>query len=69
VFKPNFVQIHTKIRVYKTSAQFMLTYGSEAWTVYKRDEGSIKAAEMEFMRRRRGYTRLDYKKSLDIMKK
>jgi hypothetical protein len=46
----------------------MLTYGSEAWTVCKQDRRTITAAEMEFMRRAAGYTHLDYKRNLDIMK-
>jgi hypothetical protein len=45
----------------------MLIYGSEAWTVCKRDESRIRAAEMKFMRTA-GYIRLDYEKALDQMK-
>jgi len=46
----------------------MLTYGSEAWTVCKRDERRIRAADMKYMRRAAGCTRLDYRKNLDTMK-
>jgi len=31
--EPDSVQIHTGIWVYRTVAQSLLTYGSEAWTV------------------------------------
>jgi hypothetical protein len=45
----------------------MLTYGSEAWTVCKRDEIIITAAEMKFMRTA-GNTCSDYKRNLDTLK-
>jgi hypothetical protein len=54
VFKPNSVQKHTRIRV-------ILTYDSEAWTVYKSEESRITAAEMNLMRQTAGYTCMDYK--------
>jgi hypothetical protein len=39
-----------------TLARSMLTYGSEAWTVRKRDEQRLTTAEMKFMRRTAGYS-------------
>jgi hypothetical protein len=37
-FKPNLVQIHTKIIICRS----ILTYGSRAWTVGERDERRIR---------------------------
>jgi len=51
MFTFNFVLIHMKIRVYKTSAHSMLTYDVEAWIGYKQDESIVMAADMIFMRR------------------
>jgi len=41
VFKAGFIQKDTRNRVYKNLAPSMLTYGSEACIVYKRDESRI----------------------------
>jgi hypothetical protein len=37
----------------------MLSYGSKAWTVHKRDERIIMAAELKFMRQPAGFSHLD----------
>jgi hypothetical protein len=68
VFKPNFVQKHTRIRVYKILATSILTYGSDAWTIFKREEGRITAAEMKFMGRKAGYSRINCKRIADTLK-
>ena len=67
VFKPSLVQRHTRVRAYKTLARPMLTYGSEAWTIRKKDISRITASEMKFMRRTAGYTKLDKKRNSDIL--
>jgi hypothetical protein len=45
----------------------MLTFDREAGTVCTWDKGRIAAAEMKFIRRMAGRTRLDNKNNLDIM--
>ncbi|KAJ4425946.1 hypothetical protein ANN_27572 [Periplaneta americana] len=67
VLKPSLVQRHTRIRAYKTLARPMLTYGSEAWTICKRDINRITASEMKFMIITAGYTKLDKNKTVDIL--
>jgi hypothetical protein len=47
VLKPSLVQKYTRMKVYKTLARFMLTYKSDAWTIFKRDESSVTAAEQQ----------------------
>jgi hypothetical protein len=49
------VQKHTRIKIYKTLARPILTYGSEAWTVCKSDRTRITANEMKSVRRTAGY--------------
>jgi hypothetical protein len=69
IFKPSLVQKHTRIKVYKTLARPILTYGSEAWPIRKSDTTRITAKEMTFLRTA-GYTKLDkkekYKDSSEI---
>jgi hypothetical protein len=55
IFKPSLVSRHTRIRVYKTLARPVLSYGSEAWTI-RTDEKRLILAEMRFLRRTAGYT-------------
>jgi hypothetical protein len=38
VFKPSFVQKHTRLNIYRTLARPELIYGSETWTIRKADE-------------------------------
>ena len=68
IFKPSLVQRHTRIKAYKTLARPVLMYGSEAWTIRQSDQHRITANEMKFLRRTAGYTKLDKKKNIDIMK-
>lgn len=56
----------TKIKFYKVMAAPMLLYGSEFWTLTKKEERRIEAAEMRFLRSVAGYTLLDKKRSDDI---
>ncbi|KAJ4431469.1 hypothetical protein ANN_20067 [Periplaneta americana] len=67
IMKPSLVQRHTRIGLYKTLAQPVLSYGSEAWTVKNKDVSRITASVMWFMRATAGYTRWDHKKNEDLM--
>jgi hypothetical protein len=62
VLKPSLVQKHTHIRIYKTLARPMLSYGSEAWTTRKSDKSRITACEIKFKHRTAGYTNWDLKR-------
>ncbi|KAJ4449257.1 hypothetical protein ANN_00654 [Periplaneta americana] len=68
IFKPTLVQKHTRTRIYKTLARPILYFGSEAWTIRNIDSQRLTAAEMRFMRRTAGYTRMDHIKNFGIMK-
>jgi hypothetical protein len=69
VFKPSLVQQHTRLNIYRTLARPVLIYGSEAWTVRKADEKTLKAAEMKFMRKTARLTLWDHKRNEEIFKK
>ena len=49
----------TQMKFYKVVARATLLYGSETWVTMKRDTTRLQAAEMGFLRRVKGYTRLD----------
>jgi hypothetical protein len=57
IFKPSLVSRHTRIRIYKTLARPVLSYGSEAWTIRRTDERRLISTEIRFLRRTAGYTR------------
>jgi hypothetical protein len=38
IFKPSLVSRHARIRIYKTLARPVLSYGSDAWTIRRNDE-------------------------------
>jgi hypothetical protein len=44
------IQKHTRIKLYKMLTRSVLTYGSEAWTICKREERRITAVERKFVR-------------------
>ncbi|KAJ4442157.1 hypothetical protein ANN_12023 [Periplaneta americana] len=67
VFKSSHVQKHTRLKVYKTLARPVLTYGSEAWTIRKADEQRLTTAEMRFMRRTAGCSLLEHRKNVDTL--
>jgi hypothetical protein len=56
IFKLSLVSRHTRIRIYKTLARPVLSYGSEAWTIRRTDEKRLISTEMRFLRRTTGYT-------------
>jgi transposase len=66
IFKLSLVSTHTRIRIYKTLARPVLSYGSEAWTI-RTDERRLISAEMRFLRRTAGYTRWGHKRNEDIL--
>jgi len=45
----------TRIKLYNTLALPVLLYGSETWTVKKRDARRITAVQIKYMRRTAGY--------------
>jgi hypothetical protein len=63
IFKPSLVSRHTRIRIYKSLARPVVSYGSEAWTIRRTDEKRLISAEMRFLRRTAGYTRWDNKRN------
>jgi hypothetical protein len=56
IFKPSLVSRHASIRIYKTLARPVLSYGSEAWAIRRTDDRRLVSAEMRFLRRVAGYT-------------
>ena len=46
----------------------VLTYGSETWTVRKRDAQRIQTAEMKFLRKTKGCTIMDHIRNEQIRK-
>jgi hypothetical protein len=66
IFKSSLVSRHTRIRLYKTLARPVLSYGSEAWTIRRTDEKRLISAEMRFLRTA-GCIRWDHKRNEDIL--
>jgi len=56
------------MKFYKVVAGSVLLYGSETWVTTTRDMTGLEAAEMRFLRRVKGYTRLDKIRSEVIRK-
>jgi hypothetical protein len=63
IFKLSLVSRHARIRIYKTLARPILSYGSEAWTIRRADEKRLISAKMRFLRRTAGYTHWDHKRN------
>jgi hypothetical protein len=55
------------LRIYKTLARPVLSYGSEAWTVRRTDERILISAEMCFLRRTAGYICWYHKRNEGIL--
>ena len=66
VFRPQKTLKKTRTKLYNTVALPFLLYGSETWTIEARDARGITAADMQYMRRRAGYTWTDYKTNTQI---
>jgi hypothetical protein len=56
----------TNLKFYKIIAVTVLLYGSETWTLRKRDWNRIQAAEIKYLRTVKGCTRLDQIRNEDI---
>ena len=56
----------TKLRIHNITAKVALNFGSEAWLLKKREEQRLEAAQMKFLRRLLGITKLDKGKNQRI---
>ena len=56
----------TKIKIYETMIQPIFLYGSECWTMRKQDEKRILTAEMSWLRKIAGISRLQKIRNDDI---
>jgi hypothetical protein len=68
IFKPSLAQKHTRIKVYKTLARPILTYGSEAWTIRKSDRTRSTAKGRKLLRTAE-CTKLDKERNTEILRK
>ena len=59
----------TKLRIHNITAKAALKFGSEAWVMKKREEQSLEAAQMKFLRHLLGITKLDKEKNQCIREK
>lgn len=66
---PNkFISKKTKVSIYKTVYQPILTYSSESCLLSKSQVSKIQAAEMKFLRRAKGVSKIELIKNQDIRK-
>jgi hypothetical protein len=56
----------TQLKFYKPMAVPVLMYGSEVWTIKKKDISRIQSAEMKFLRPVKGCTRMDHIRNEEI---
>jgi hypothetical protein len=56
----------TKLRLHNITSKASLCYGSEKWTIQKRDAQNLEAAQMRFLRPLLGLTRLGRQRNPDI---
>ena len=59
----------TKLRIHNITAKAALKFGSEASVLKKREEQSLEAAQMKFLRHLLGITKLDKEKNQCIREK
>ena len=59
---------NTKISIFKSIYRPVLLYGCETWTLNQQDKSRIQAAEMKYLRRVAGFTKLDRQRNDDIRK-
>jgi hypothetical protein len=60
------VRKETLLRFYRIMAIPTLLYGSECWTLTKRQKSRLEAAEMRFLRTVAGYQLIDHRHNEDI---
>jgi hypothetical protein len=60
------VRKETLLRFYKIMAMPTLLYGSECWTLTKRQKSRLEAAEMRFLRSVAGYRLIDHRRNEGI---
>jgi hypothetical protein len=53
----------TDLRIHNFTAKATLKFGSKAWILKKREEQRLEAAQMKFLRRLLGVTKLDKEKN------
>jgi hypothetical protein len=53
-FKPHFLTLSTKLRLYKTLLRSVLMYGSESWLLTRSNEWSLNVLEMMVFQRKFG---------------
>ena len=53
----------TKLRIHNITAKVALKFGREFWVLKKREEQRLEAAQMTFLRRLLGLTKLDKEKN------
>uniref|UniRef100_A0A1Y1MCV0 Reverse transcriptase domain-containing protein n=1 Tax=Photinus pyralis TaxID=7054 RepID=A0A1Y1MCV0_PHOPY len=58
----------TKMMVYKVIFRPILTYGSESWTLGRKEQGKIQTIDMKYLRRVKGITRRDHIRNEDVRK-
>lgn len=58
----------TKLNVYRTVFRPVLTFGCETWVLTKRQKSKLQAAEMKYLRRVRGVTKIDKMRNIQIRK-
>ena len=59
----------TKLRIHNITAKAALEFGSEVWVLKKREEQSLEAAQVKFLRHLLGITKLDTEKNQCIKEK
>ena len=65
MFKPNIAEKYATFRIYMTTGQYILIYGSKTWTKGRWDENRISEAEIKIITG--GYINLICKRHLEIM--
>jgi hypothetical protein len=58
--------LETKLQIYNITSEVALCYGSENWTINKRDAKKLEVAQMRLLRPLLGLRRLDSQRNPDI---
>jgi hypothetical protein len=62
-FKPTLVKKFSRIKAYNALTFPILLYGSEIWTLRKKDKKLLTSIEIKFFRRTAGHTLLEHKRN------